>query len=435
MKWLVALAVVSSAAPVSAKTVAYAIDIGVNTPPVGHDLAPLRFADDDAVRMQRFFGRFARTYLLSVLDDETQRRFPDEAAQSRAPSLAELRRVVSDIAKRMNADLERGDIPVLYFSYSGHGSADAQGHYVLALGPDLLDRQVLYSEVVARTPARFHHLMIDACHAEAIAGARGMFDNAKTGTLAAVTAEEQRSLEDREQRFASVGTLLAASRDEQAHEWSRIQSGLFTHELLSAFSGAADANHDGHVDYAEVRAFMAAANRMVKDPRATPSIRINAPALDHSASLVEQAALAHTGFLFGTPGKLGHFYVEAANGERLLDAHFDAPSEAEISLPAGETLFLRTADQEARFVLQVGQRQDFSRCVCPKEKWRRAARSTTPINAVSSRFPLAPPTSAASLTPKPRHWRSRAGSPLTSRHAGKRRSRCGRSREPARVQR
>ena len=45
---------------------------------------------------------------------------------------------------------------------------------------------------------------------------------------------------------------------------------MFTHELLSGMLGAADVNGDLVVEYTEVQAFVAAANRDIKDPRAIP---------------------------------------------------------------------------------------------------------------------------------------------------------------------
>ena len=55
--------------------------------------------------------------------------------------------------------------------------------------------------------------------------------------------------------------ILATTLGQQAHEWSAIESGVFTHELLSGLLGAADVNADQRIEYTELQAFIAAANR------------------------------------------------------------------------------------------------------------------------------------------------------------------------------
>ena len=91
------VAVAAPNAHASGREVAYAIVIGNNAPPstgTPEKLAPLRYADDDAVRYFQLFSRMAYTRLLVVLDTQTQRRYPGLAAYTEAPTLANFDRVV-----------------------------------------------------------------------------------------------------------------------------------------------------------------------------------------------------------------------------------------------------------------------------------------------------------------------------------------------------
>jgi len=82
-----------------ARPTAYGVAIGNNAPPLQGrgDLARLRFADDDAVRFHQFFTRFADSaWLLSVLDEETQKRYPQMLGVAQPPTLRALRAVIGD---------------------------------------------------------------------------------------------------------------------------------------------------------------------------------------------------------------------------------------------------------------------------------------------------------------------------------------------------
>jgi hypothetical protein len=48
-------------------------------------------------------------------------------------------------------------------------------------------------------------------------------------------------------RLAHVGTFVSTSADAQVYEWSRIESGVFSHSVRSGLSGAADLDGDGRI--------------------------------------------------------------------------------------------------------------------------------------------------------------------------------------------
>ena len=349
---LAALAVVCVAAAVAAprdaaaRTVAYAIAIGNNTPPV-ESLPVLHYADDDAVRYHQLFSRFAaEARLLAVLDDQTQRRYRGLGAIALAPTLENLSRIVTEYAGKMAADVQRGDRPVLYLAFSGHGSADATTGAFLAMLDGPLTRERLYDDVIGRLPAAYVHLIIDACNAGAVVGVRGPVE--LDGHEAEVTLPERLAVIEGAQRaWPTVGVVIASAAGQEAHEWSRIESGVFTHEVISGLLGAADVNRDGRIEYSELAAFIAAANRDILDPRAAPRVIARPPQIDRRTPLIDVDALRGSVFLTGDTSAIGHFYLELDNGQRYLDAHLAPGAAARIAMPAHAQVFVRTGTREA----------------------------------------------------------------------------------------
>jgi len=355
MRIALALAVlVVLAAPARAgRDIRYAIVIGNNAPPTTgttERLQPLRYADDDAARYYQLFSRLGEAHLLAVLDAQTQRRYMGLAARAVPPTAQNLRDVVAELAWKMAADRTRGDRPILYFAFSGHGSRDANGDAFLALQDAALTQRALYEDVLGKLPAVFEHVIIDACNAGGVVGVRGggFFTREKQATTTAATADDMRPILDATPltRYPHVGVIIATTLGQEAHEWSEIEGGVFTHELLSALAGAADVNGDRSVEYSEVQAFVASANRDIKDPRAIPQVIAQPPASNRSAVLVAISAMSRVRLVTGDPSKLGRFYIELDNGERFLDAHL-ATQSVTIALPAESAAYLRATHGEA----------------------------------------------------------------------------------------
>lgn len=352
-RWLTCLLLTASAA--QARQTSYGLAIGNNAPPAGVEVLPtLRYADDDATRFFQFFQRFADvSRLLSVLDADTQRRYPDAASAAKPPSLVELKLAVAQFAQRIQADVARGDEPTVYLSFSGHGAIDADGTAFLALADGRLTRQQLYDEVIAPLQPAFVNLLVDACHAEGVVGARGGPD-VDAPTVALSAAQAQAAFEAKLPRqFPRLGALLATTIEQQAHEWSRIESGVFTHEVLSALSGAADVNGDGVIEYSEVQAFIASANRDLTDPRAVPRVVVLAPLINVHAPLLRLSQLRKTAFLIGR-FPFGRFFVELPSGQRALDAHLSGEQQAVVAVPSGR-FFVVASGEEADVLLNDGE--------------------------------------------------------------------------------
>jgi hypothetical protein len=346
---VVAVAIVLALAPVAhAERRAYAIVIGNNAPPSSGTLQPLRYADDDAVRYFQLFSRFAQTRLLVVLDAPTQKRYPELAGQTMLPTLDNLRRIVGQLAVEMQHDRERGDQPVLYFAFSGHGARDGHGDAFLALLDAPLTQSVLY-DLIGGLPTEFTHIIVDACHAGGVVGVRGgsgfFATEADTRTAPTTAADIEPILQATPlAQHPNIGVILATTLGQESHEWSAIESGVFTHELLSGLSGAADVNGDLVIEYTEIEAFVAAANRDIKDPRAAPQIIARPPAANLREPLVALRSLAGTHLVRGDASKLGHFFIELDNGQRYVDAHVDRG--VAIAVPDSIPAFLRTAEAE-----------------------------------------------------------------------------------------
>ncbi len=354
--WALALAMgmlrsTEARAEVGATERSVAIVVGNNLPPSGEGgegLVSLRYADDDAQRYAEMFRHFAdQTVLLTVLDRETRVRYPDEHVDG-PPTLVALRRAV--------AALEQQDPETtVYLVFSGHGAIGDTGEPYLALLDGSLTRAVLFDEILARIPASRVHVIIDACHAAGVVGLRGRrFGSQVDGKTAQVSEEarkrwvEQNTLD----RFPHVGVLASTSTGESAHEWSVLEAGVFSHELLSGMWGAADVNGDQRIEYSELQSFVAAANRAIDDPRAKPSVVARSPPLDPHAVVIDLARFRNTAMLTGDASSLGHFHVELSNGRRHLDGNLSAPSVT-LVVPAGEA-FVRAHDREFSVQARAG---------------------------------------------------------------------------------
>ena len=353
MKLALVLVLCAHVASAAGARVSYAIVIGNNAPPstgTSETLQPLRYADDDAIRYYQLFSRFAQTHLLVVADAPTQKRYPEIAATATLPTLANLRAVVADLAIQMQRDRARGDKPILYFAFSGHGARDDHGGAFLALLDAPLTQDVLY-DLVGGLPTEFTHLIVDACNAGGVVGVRGGSNffaaEANTQTAPTTAAEVEPILQATPlASHPNIGVILATTLGQESHEWSAIESGVFTHELLSGLTGAADVNGDLVIEYTEVQAFVASANRDIKDPRAIPQIIARPPAASLREPLIALRSLAGTHLVRGDASKLGHFFVELENGQRYLDAHPDRGSTISFAVPDAVPAYLRTTDGE-----------------------------------------------------------------------------------------
>jgi hypothetical protein len=345
----------------------YVLAIGNNNPPVvvgrapteraSRETTPLHYADDDAAAFFHLTGVLARFgILLTQMDAETQRRFPDESAIARAPTLGELRSAVETLRVALLADRARGAPSTVLVFYSGHGSwtnSTAQ----LALLDGGLTREVLYEEVLAKLPADYIHLFVDACYAEAIVRPRDV-DASVVNASGPLLDEYEAS--HTLARFPNVGALVASSGASQTHEWDAYGHGVFTEELLSGLRGAADVNGDGRVEYSELYAFLSSANREVRDARARLSVVMRPPTANRRAAIVDLSEFRGQSHLVGIPGAAGHVFLEDQLGNRLADLHPERGVEVSLVLPPERVIYVHCRAGEARIVLSADQTITFA---------------------------------------------------------------------------
>jgi len=248
----------------------------------GKPLAPLRYADDDAAAaVELYSSDAAHTRLLTILDEESRREFPDLAARARPPTREELFRAVDELAAAADTERKSGGEPVVVVWIVGHGAFDDQGIARIPLSGGELSGAELDDRVIAPLARVAHrvHLFVDTCFAGALVRSRAVVAGASSAEVSRgfVTTGFE--------RFGNVGVITASSADKEAYEWDEIGGGLFSALARSGLRGAADADVDGIVTYRELRAYFAAAVQAVPIAKARPRIHAVAPPVDVAAPI------------------------------------------------------------------------------------------------------------------------------------------------------
>src|SRR5687768_801094 len=234
----------------------YAVVIGVNQP-AREGQKPLRFADDDAVRFHTLFRQLSGdAALFSLLDEETQRIYPEVVGEAEIPDERAIFDRFQQMFERIAADERSGVRTELYFVYSGHGYVDDRGEGHLGLHGATLSRSELYDQILSRSPARVNHVIVDACDAYFFVQSRG------DPRIEQLLQQRAQDYLDRQSlaRYPNTGAILSTASAAESHEWSEIRAGVFSHEVRSALLGAADADEDARISYQELEAFVLAAN-------------------------------------------------------------------------------------------------------------------------------------------------------------------------------
>lgn len=312
-----------------------ALVVGVNEA-FDDSQAALRYADDDAARYAELLDpQVEHLELLTVLDPESQELFPQAAKQARLPDAAGLDQALERLKALADGARALGRRTELYFVYVGHGRVRGGEGEVRLLG-GALSRSRLTTAVLEDRHFDRKHLMVDACSAYLLVNARGESDED-------VDAAFERFLEGQTlDRFPDVGAVLATSGAGPTHEWSRYQGGVFSHELRSALTGAADADDDGKVAYGEVEAFLASANLQVPALKGRPRVFVRAPRIEQAAALVE---LDKDLPALELPAELaGHYVLEDARGLRYAELHKEAGFVMALRLQPERAYALLTSD-------------------------------------------------------------------------------------------
>jgi hypothetical protein len=335
-----------AAAPAKARAPSSYVLIVAHNNSLDPHVKPLKFADDDGARYWELFSDTgAKVALLSVLDPETARTHPEAASAARVPWMRNLVDEVERIRKAVIRDNRAGRRTRFTFVYVGHGNVAKNGEGYVNLQDVKLRRRDLFSSVVDQVPAGTVHLIIDACKSYFLVS-RGPGDwrddrsgNTYRDEARAFLAEQ--SLES----HPHVGAILSTSGDEEVHEWSAFRSGIFSHQVRSALSGAADINGDGKVEYSEVAAFIAAANYRVSLARARIRPHVIPPRAYRHAVLVDLTRGRQRVLVELARDDHGRFTVEDERGVRYADLN-KAPGPMRLWLPAHHRFFIRNGDLE-----------------------------------------------------------------------------------------
>jgi hypothetical protein len=325
----------AAAAP-APPTKALALVVGVNRS-MDAALAPLRYADDDAVRYRDLFRVVgARTETLATLDENTRRLHPDARSDVRPARLEALTAAVERLAAAA-AQARRGGARVtFYFVYAGHGRVDGGGGSV-ALEDGHLGGADLVRRVIDPIAADESHVIVDACHSYFLVLGRGPGGSRRPmGGFVELGALAQRR---------DVGLLLSTSSARESHEWAAYQAGVFSQEVRSGLYGAADVDRDGRVSYAEIGAFVERANAAIRNERYRSEVYARPPAggralIDLRPALSRRIEVAPGG---------GQQFIEDTAGVRHADFHNDAPIR--LVRPGAGRLYLRRKADDREIVL------------------------------------------------------------------------------------
>jgi hypothetical protein len=341
--------------------------IVANNDSVDTDVEPLEYADDDGARYFELFASFAdETRLLTTLDSESQRIFPEIARQTVPPTRPELDRAVRELASDITQARQNGHDTELYLVFTGHGDVDETGEGYLSLGNSKLYRRDIYRKIIEPLDAGFTHLVVDACHAYFMVHPRGGDSEQREGDQ----WRDDRSGETLNEQLAAymtkggsrdgtarptVGVIASTTGSAEVHEWSRYRAGVFSHQLRSGLVGAADADGDGAITYRELEAYLVAANAAVTNPRARLDVYAHPPEQNRARPLTTLDGFEESTILEIPAGRGGRYYLEDSRGVRYADFHVDAATATRIALLRepldGGSYYLVHGDQQAEIPL------------------------------------------------------------------------------------
>jgi hypothetical protein len=327
----------------TASYASFALIVGVNKS-IDTDVAVLRYADDDAARYLDLFRSLgARSYVLTRPDANTQRLHPQVAAEALLPVRADFERATAALAADVDQARQRGVKTVLYFVYAGHGNVK-EGRGYLALEDGRIDATDLEAQVLSKIHSDQTHLIVDACYSYFLTLERG--PGGARHDIHGFTQFGGLAKKD------NVGLLLSTSSARESHEWSGVESGVFSHEVRSGLYGAADVDGNGRVSYREMAAFIDRANSSIANQRYRPDVYAHPP--KSSDTLVDLRDRARP--RIEVPASLGgRYFLEDSRGIRVADFHNDEHQATYLLKPSNAgRLYLHRLDDEAEFAIPTG---------------------------------------------------------------------------------
>jgi hypothetical protein len=326
-----------------APTDVYAVVVGYNGGREG--LPSLRFADDDAVRFSLLLAGLSsadHVRLLASLDADTARDLARSGlfvTPAGSPTRTALRAAFDDVARALAARPGGAPPPTFYFVYAGHG---LHGRILLEpeAGTDAAltghELRAAVAELARASPGLRAYVFLDACRSQSLFTERGASVEAGPDLSAEVTALEAGA------NAAHIGVLTAAFSGHAAGEVGALGAGYFSHVLASGLAGAADADGDRLVSFAELAAFVAYNTERLGAQRPW----FSPPEGDLAATAVDLRGARTSLELSAAPA--GRYLIEAAGGRPILvEAVKGERRPLRLVLPAGKYRVLRASGQEA----------------------------------------------------------------------------------------
>jgi hypothetical protein len=282
------------------------------------DRPDLQYADDDGARYYQMFRGVApaeHVRLLTRFDRTTAGLHPELVAAAQPPRRAALLATLAEVRTAVLEAHRAGTRTEFYFVFAGHGDVEGGIGY-LDLEDARIDPTFLEREVVDKVPADALHVVLDSCNSFFVVNPRkpGGRRWATPRDLALGFAA----------RHPNVGLFLSTNSEAEVYEWSELESGIFSHEVRSGLSGAADVDGDGRVSYAELAGFVDRANAKLPRSNLRPQVFQRGPNGDAGAALFSPAHAAGRRLMIGAGER--RLWIRGAGNERLIDLHKeDAP--------------------------------------------------------------------------------------------------------------
>jgi hypothetical protein len=278
----------------------------------------LQYADDDGARYYRLFRSLAGerdAILLTTFDRASRSAYPDLVAAARRPIKSELERAIRELAQEITGARERGERTAFYLVFAGHGDV-SKGRGYLELEDAQIDGAFLEKEVIERIGADTKHILLDSCNSFFVINPR------KPGGRRWATPKDMAL--GFSARHPEVGLFLSTNSESEVFEWSEIESGVFSHEVRSGLTGAADVNGDGAVSYAELAGFVERANAGIARESLRPHLFYRGPNGDRDATFLSPAAVVGRRVILDQAET--RLWIKNAEGERLVDLHKETGS-------------------------------------------------------------------------------------------------------------
>jgi hypothetical protein len=308
-----AVPLLSATAVAASKTFALVV---TNNRSTTLSLPDLRYADDDGARYYRLFRSVAdqdSVFLLTSFDRATAAACPDLVSTTRPPTRTALDEAVGRLAAAARSARQRGEQITFYFVYAGHGDVE-NGRGFIDLEDGRIDGEFIETAIIERIPADTKHVVLDSCNSFFVMNPR------KPGGRRWATPKDMAL--GFAKRHPEVGLFLSTNSDAEVFEWSELESGVFSHEVRSGLSGAADVDGDGNVSYSELAGFVDQANAHIAREALRPHIYQRGPNGDSTAALF--APSQATGRRLTLVNESVRLWIKSDTGERLLDLHKEA---------------------------------------------------------------------------------------------------------------